>query len=162
MFILIRLCQTLFFFNFYWSIVDLQCCVSFCCTEEWISYAYIHSFLDCFPIYVIRLHRLFFIVDVPLCNVWERVAPYLCQHLILSVRIFYLSHPNKCVVLFFFKLYYWDVIHKPEIFPQPGFRTLSSPQKETTCLSLPSSFSPQPQEPTNFCLYKFAFSAYFV
>ena len=38
--------------NFYWSIVDLQCCVSFRCTAKWISYAYtyIHSFLDSIPI----------------------------------------------------------------------------------------------------------------
>ena len=40
-----------FFFNFYWSIVDLQCCVNFRCTAKWISYTYtsIHSFLDSFP-----------------------------------------------------------------------------------------------------------------
>ena len=37
---------------FYWSIVDLQCCVSFRCTAKWISYTYTHiySFLDYFPI----------------------------------------------------------------------------------------------------------------
>ena len=38
--------------NFYWSRVDLQCWVSFCCTAKWISYTYthVHSFLDSFPI----------------------------------------------------------------------------------------------------------------
>ena len=40
---------------FYWSRVDLQCCVSFSCTATWFSYThtYIHSFSDSFPIYVI-------------------------------------------------------------------------------------------------------------
>ena len=33
-------------FKFYWSIVDLQGCVSFRCTTKWVSYTYtyIHSF----------------------------------------------------------------------------------------------------------------------
>ena len=44
-----------YFLNFYWSIVDLQCCVSFRCTAKWISYTYTysHSFLDSFPIQII-------------------------------------------------------------------------------------------------------------
>ena len=40
-----------FFKILYWSIVDLQCCVSFRCTAKWIMYAYtyIYSFSDLFP-----------------------------------------------------------------------------------------------------------------
>ena len=40
---------------FNWSIVDLQCCVSFGCPAKWFSYTYmyINSFLDSFPLWVI-------------------------------------------------------------------------------------------------------------
>ena len=39
-------------FILYWSIVDLQCCVSFRYTANGFSYTYtyIHSFSDSFPI----------------------------------------------------------------------------------------------------------------
>ena len=32
-----------FFFFWNWSVVDLQCCVSFRCTEKWFSYTYKNS-----------------------------------------------------------------------------------------------------------------------
>ena len=37
-----------FFNNFYWRIVDLQCCISSKCTAKWLSYTYTcsHSVLD--------------------------------------------------------------------------------------------------------------------
>ena len=42
----------IYFLKFYWSIVDLQCCVSFRCTAKWFSstYTYVHSFSDSFLI----------------------------------------------------------------------------------------------------------------
>ena len=40
------------FKKFYWSIADLQCCVSFRYIAKWFSYTYIHSFSDSFLIKV--------------------------------------------------------------------------------------------------------------
>ena len=34
------------FLYFYWSVVDLQCCVSFRCTAKWMSYTCIHLFFS--------------------------------------------------------------------------------------------------------------------
>ena len=41
-----------FFKKNFWSIVDLQHCVSFRCAAKWISSMYTHSFLDSVPIWV--------------------------------------------------------------------------------------------------------------
>ena len=50
-----------FFKKNYWSVVDLQCCVSFRCTEKGFSFIYlcvvcVCSISDSFPLYVITKH----------------------------------------------------------------------------------------------------------
>ena len=64
------------FFNyiFYWSIVDLQCCVSFRCTAKWISYTYtyIHSFYRLFS----RIDHYRVLSRVP-CAIQQVLISYL-------------------------------------------------------------------------------------
>ena len=38
---------------FYWSRVDLQCCVNYCCTAKWLSYTHTHSSSYSFPLWFI-------------------------------------------------------------------------------------------------------------
>ena len=76
----------------YWSIVDSQHCVSFCCTAEQMSYTYtlIHSFLDSIPIWVTTEYQVEF--------------PILYSRLLVSSFILVLN----CVYLFATP---WTVAH---------------------------------------------------
>ena len=68
-------CTHIFFkVNFYWSVVALQCGVSFCCAAKWISHAdtYICSILDFLPIQVAVEHW----VEFPVLFVNLFYAPY--------------------------------------------------------------------------------------
>ena len=51
------ICILGFFFNFYWRIVDLQCCAGFCYMGKWFSYTntYSPSYLDSSPVQIIRV-----------------------------------------------------------------------------------------------------------
>ena len=93
-----------FFFNFYWSIVDLQCCVSFRCTAKWIiyTYAYIHSFLDSFPIEAITEYWVEFPV---LYSRYLLVIYFIYSSVYMPIPIFqFILQTHKLKLFFFFKL----------------------------------------------------------
>ena len=78
------------FFYFYWSIDDLQCCISFRCTAKWISYtySYIHFMvflLDTSPIEMIKsiiVLMTFTLEDDMTMGVWQtRVHVWCTQEL---------------------------------------------------------------------------------
>ena len=71
-----RICWELLFLIFFlnWSIVDLQCCVNFCCTATWVSYIYI--FLKIF-FSIVVYHRIFNIVYT--CAKLLQLCPTLCN-----------------------------------------------------------------------------------
>ena len=54
-----KMLQKILNFILDWSIIDLQCWVSFRCTAKWFSYTYtyIHSSSDSFPIQIITWSR---------------------------------------------------------------------------------------------------------
>ena len=95
--------KNLFLKIFYWSTVDLQCCVSFCCTAKWISYTYIsiHSFSDSFPVYVIAeywvefpvLYNRFFYLFI---YVFMYVCMYVCMY--LFIYLFMAALGLRCCV----------------------------------------------------------------
>ena len=83
----LHLCLIFLKIIFYWSIVVLQCSVSFLCTAKWVSstYTYIPSLLDFLPIQVTTVHEVEF-------SVLESVFS-LVIHFLYSINTVYVSIP---------------------------------------------------------------------
>ena len=69
---------------FYWSIIDLQCCLSFWHTAKWLSYTYLHaytySFSFSFPLWFITgfwIHSLCCTVG-PCCLCILNIVVFIC------------------------------------------------------------------------------------
>ena len=65
----------IFFFNFYWSIVDLQCCVSFCCTAS-ESVIHVHIYIHYFFRFFFHIGHYRVLSRVP-CAIQQVVISYL-------------------------------------------------------------------------------------
>ena len=50
--------------KFYWSVVDLQDCVNFCCTANWFSYTYIFFFIFSYDFLNIFFSLAYFIEEL--------------------------------------------------------------------------------------------------
>ena len=65
-----------FFFN--WSIVDLLCCVGFCCMAKWLFYIYIY-------IQHTHIYIFFFILfSIIVCHRMLNIIPCLCNRIFLE------------------------------------------------------------------------------
>ena len=74
-YILLNFLPTYIFLNFYWSIVALQCCISFCYTAKWIHYMY-------------KIYPLIFGLPSHLCNHIEMSrAPCAIQEVLVTCFI---------------------------------------------------------------------------
>ena len=62
--------SNLFLINFYWTVVDLQCCISFCCTAKWISYTHTYEYWVEFPVLYSRFLLVIYFISSSVCMSW--------------------------------------------------------------------------------------------
>ena len=79
-------------FILHWSIIDLQCCVSFRCIAKWFSYTYIPSFSDSFP------YRL--LQNTESSSLCYTVGPYWLSILHIVMCIYSSQLPNLSLAHF--------------------------------------------------------------
>ena len=68
-----------FFSNFYWSIVALQCCISFCYKAKWISLMCICIYIYLYHAYIINMHEIAH-ESLAYIYIYARVYTFVCMH----------------------------------------------------------------------------------
>ena len=116
-----------FFFNFYWSIVALQCCVGFYCAAKCISYTYtyISSFLAEFPVLYSKFSLVIYFIFVCVCVC---VRAHTCS--LSHFRLFATPWTASCMAplsMGFSRQEYWNGLPfpSPEDLLYPGIIPLS-------------------------------------
>ena len=92
-----------FYFQFYWGIVDLHCCLSFQCIAKSIcyTYTYVHSFLGSFPCRLLPSFLYFTIVSYQLSILIFYIQQYVCVNPSLSVYPSLPLSPGKHKFIFY-------------------------------------------------------------